>query len=48
MKLVSDLIAAFPKLSMEHVNALIALGALGVAVFAIHAVLVVVKELRKR
>lgn len=44
---MTDLIATFPKLSVDHLNALIALGAIGVAGFSVYVVLAVVKELKK-
>ena len=43
MQTVTRILAAFTKLSMDHLNALIALGALGLAAFAIYGVLTVVK-----
>jgi hypothetical protein len=48
MEMVTDVITAFPKLSMDHVNALIALGALGLAGFAIYVVFTVVKDQKER
>jgi hypothetical protein len=47
MDTATEILAAFPKLSMDHVNGLIALGALGLAAFAIHVVFAIVKELKK-
>lgn len=44
MQTVTDFLGAFPKMSMDHVNALIAFGALGLAAFAIYVVFAVVKE----
>jgi hypothetical protein len=48
MKTVTEFLASFPTLPMDHVNALIALAALGLAAYAIYAVSCVVKEQKKR
>ena len=48
METVTNFLAAFMTLSMEHLNALIALGALGLAAFAIYVVFAVVKERKRR
>ena len=47
MATVSDVLTTFTNLSMDRVNALIAIGALAVAAFAIFAVLAVVRENRR-
>jgi hypothetical protein len=46
-KIVATAVAAFPALTMDQVNGLIALCALGVAAFAIYAVLQLAKDKRK-
>ena len=43
MASIRDLLSFFPSLSPEQLNALISLGGLGVAAFAIYAVLTVIK-----
>jgi hypothetical protein len=48
MKTVTEFLTSFPKLSMEQVNALIALGGLGLAAYAIYVVFAVVREQQKR
>ena len=44
MDLVKNILSAFPKLSMDQVNALIALGGLALAAFSIFVVYSVVKK----
>ena len=48
METFTNFLAAFTTLSMEHLNALIALGALVLAAFAIYVVFAVVKERKRR
>ena len=48
MSTIKDCLDEFTKLSMDHVNALIALGALALAAFTIFALLAVVREHRKQ
>ena len=48
MNTITTLVDEFTNLSMDHINVLIALGALALAAFAIFAVLVIVREQRKR
>jgi len=46
-KVLAAAIAAFPALTMEQLNGLIVLCALGVAAFAIYAVLTLAKDKKK-
>lgn len=48
MDSLQKFLSTFPKLSPEQLNALIALGGLAVAAFAIYAVLSVIKELKRQ
>jgi hypothetical protein len=48
MQTVTDFLSAFPKMSMDHVNALIALGAMGLSAFAIYVVFAVVREQKRQ
>jgi hypothetical protein len=48
MGVISGFFDWFTKLSTDHLNGLIALAGLGLAAFAIFAVLAVVKEQRRR
>jgi hypothetical protein len=43
MASIKDFLSAFPSLSADQLNGLIALGGLAVAAFAIYAVLTVIK-----
>lgn len=47
MTSISDFLSSFPSLSPEHLNSLIALCSLGVAAFAIYAVLTAIKVLKR-
>jgi hypothetical protein len=47
-RIIEIVVAAFANLSAEQLNALIALGGLGIAAFAIYAVLTLAKELKRR
>lgn len=48
MEAVTDVLAAFLMLPIDHLNVLVSLGGLGVAALAIYVVLVVVREQKKR
>jgi hypothetical protein len=48
MTAVASLLDEFTKLSIDRLNAAIALGAIGLAAFAIYAVLVVIREQRRK
>ncbi len=45
---VTEFLKAFPSWPMDHINGLIALGALGLASFAIYVVFSIVKEQRRK
>jgi hypothetical protein len=47
MNSVSSFIAVIPHLSMDRINAIIAIGAIILAIFALHVVLTVIKERKK-
>jgi hypothetical protein len=47
MKMVTDFLASFQTLPMDHVNALIVFAALGLAAYSIYTVATVVREKQK-